>query len=176
MAHYQVFDRDDRTTGFSYNTDFSVGPSGVDRSDDVMLVQRMLRYLYIDQPAYMVERMESPLPKGIEDLQIDGEWSDALGEAIIAFKRRARLSGIMLHPDPIVLPCGPDARVKSRVTRATFTIRVMHRTCEVAADDANANPYVVPPDEWPYDVGLPQRLRDALRVYRDQALGWHPNT
>lgn len=176
MAHYQVYVNDDYVPRTTYNTDFEVGPSGFNVTDDVMLIQKMLRYLYVDQPAYLAEREKAPVPDGISDLTIDGKWSAALGRSIQAFKLHARRNGVLLYPDAIVLPGAPDARVKSRVTGASYTINTLSLYCVRASEDADANPYVEAPGNWPYDNDNPKELRDALKTYRERAWGWKSNT
>jgi hypothetical protein len=176
MAHYQVVSVGDDSEYRTYNTDFAVGPSGFNVTDDVMLIQKMLRYLYIEQPAYFVERIQAPVPAGIADMAVDGQWSDALSESIKAFKLKARQLGDLLYPDAIVLPCGPDARVKSRVTAARYTITVLIAYSVRASNDPSANPYVAAPSDWPDDTDNPKELRDALKVHRERAWGWSGNS
>ena len=176
MAHYQIFVSKSYNPVTTYNTDFAVGPSGFNRIDDVMLIQKMLRYLYIEQPSFLVGRAGAPVPEGLADQEVDGKWSDVLARSIVDFKVWGRKNRAMLFPDPIVLPCGPNAWAKSRVTGTMYTIGVLGNCCRYAENDPGGNPYVTDPPGWPYDEEIPKELRDALLTYREQAFGWNRNT
>jgi hypothetical protein len=154
----------------TYNIDFPIGPGRTNNKDDVALVQKLLRYIFVETEHG--RRRGSPLPRGTPDIVVDGKFGPTTSKYILHFKQALRLRGFSVFPDAVVLPFGPDKDQKSVVTKTFYTMALLLTTAQNADDEAPLKSLEL----LPSNPDVPPELRDSLKVIKPQAEGFEQGT
>ncbi len=130
--------------GHAYNVNYAVGANGVNRRDDVLLVQWMLHRIYADGTLP---------PVGGPPLKVDGYAGPQTVKWIAAFQARVRASGESCHVDGRV----DSARKQvASVTKTVYTIIWLNAGLRKYSPAAFADPAS--------DPTCPKELLTALAV------------
>lgn len=124
------FETDDG--GHGYNVNYAVGIKGVNRRDDVFLVQWMLHRIYTDALFQ---------PVGGKKLKVDGYAGPQTVKWITAFQERVRAKGDACHVDGRV---DSARKPTASVTRTVYTILWLNAYLRKYNPTAFANPAVDP--------------------------------
>ena len=154
----------------TYNIDFPIGPGRINNKDDVALVQKLLRYIYVETDH--ARNKGFAVPRGTPDIGVDGKFGPTTSKYILHFKQHARALGFSVFFDAVILPFGPDEFQKSAVTKTTFTMRLLLTSAQNADDEAQGRKL----DRLAFDPGTPAELRDSLQVIKPQADGFVEGT
>jgi len=154
----------------SYNIDFPIGPGRINNTDDVALVQKLLRYIYVETDH--ARNKGFAVPRGTPDIGVDGKFGPTTSKYILHFKQHARSLGFSVFFDGVILPFGPDEFQKSAVTKTTFTMRLLLTSAQNADDEAPLRKLEL----LPTNPDIPAELRDSLKVIKPQADGFVEGT
>jgi hypothetical protein len=139
-----------------FNIDFSVGPGGVDLPDDVMLVQMLLRIVY-------VENQLLPPMAGQKELKVTGKSSDQLMYSyILHFKTQLLKRGQDIYPDKVLDPLrdnNPD--MVGTLSRKRYAFSYLQNLCSGQAPERF--------NSFPEDPTTPDILVSALNQTRKTA-------
>jgi hypothetical protein len=155
---------------FTFNIDFPIGPGRINNRDDVMLVQKLLRFVYVETDH--ARNKGFAVPRGTPDIGVDGKFGPTTSKYILHFKQHARLLGFSVFFDAVILPFGPDDTQKSAVTKTFYTMRLLLTSAQNADDEAPGRKL----DRLAFDPDTPGELRDSLQVIKPQADGFVEGT
>jgi hypothetical protein len=103
-----------------YNLDFSVGRGGRNHHDDVMLLQTLLRMLYIECTDPGTREFRPPLPDE-PDIVVDGWIGPITCRYILHYKNTLRKEGKKLYPDEVMDPFRDnDVLSKSTISKTEY--------------------------------------------------------
>jgi len=153
-------------THFTFNIDFPIGPGRINNRDDVMLVQKLLRFVYVETDH--ARNLGFAMPRGTPDIGVDGKFGPITSKYILHFKQHVRSTGFPVFLDAVVLPFGPDDKQTSAVTKTFYTMRLLLTSAQNADDKAPTRKL----DRLAADPDIPAELRDSLRVIKPQADGF----
>jgi hypothetical protein len=154
----------------TYNIDFPIGPGRFNMKDDVALVQKLLRYIFVETEH--ARRRGAPLPRGTPDIVVDGKFGPTTSKYIVHFKLALRRRSFSVFPDAVILPFGPDSDQQSVVTKTFYTMRLLLTTAQNADDEAPRKSLEL----LPSNPDVPAELRNSLKVIRPQAKGFVEGT
>jgi hypothetical protein len=160
------FNSDNSKTFREYNIDFSVGRGGQNRTEDAMLVQALLRILYIENTDAKFAASMPPLPDK-PDIVVDGLVGPTTNRYIMHFKNQARQKGLKMHPDEIMDPFRanePDSISTISKTRYAFGALMNVAAKADAASGLNKFANLPEHDE------TKEPLKSALKQSRGNAL------
>jgi hypothetical protein len=155
------------TTLRGYNIDFSVGQGGTNLTADVMLVQTLLRILYIENTDSEIAGTRAPLPDN-PDIVVDGDAGSTTKRYILHFKNQARQSGSTLFPDEVMDPFrGNNPNGLSTISKTRYAFGVLLANARKADDASGLGKFAVlaeHKDTHPtLKVALKQTRSDALQ-------------
>ncbi|MPZ18958.1 MAG: hypothetical protein GEV06_13740 [Luteitalea sp.] len=143
----------------SYNADFRVGRAAANRKDDVMLVQALLRMVYIQ--GFDPKGEYAPLPDE-PDIMVDGIVGPITQRYIMHFKDQARRAGVPLYPDQCMDPIRhSNPQSVSTIRNQRYALGVLLEVAERARPDLFST--------LPEHKDTPEMLRRALRQRRGEA-------
>jgi peptidoglycan hydrolase-like protein with peptidoglycan-binding domain len=154
----------------TYNIDFPIGPGRFNKKDDVALVQKLLRYIYVETDH--MRRRGSPMPRGTPDIVVDGKFGPTTSKYILHYKQFLRSHGPSVFPDAVILPFGPNEDQMSVVTKTFYTMRLLLTSARHADDEAPVKNL----EQLPSNPDIPAELRVSLRVIKPQADGFEEGT
>jgi len=154
----------------TYNIDFPIGPGRINNKDDVALVQKLLRYIFVETKH--ARNRGFPMPRGTPDIVVDGKFGPTTSKYILRFKEFVRSLGFSVFPDAVILPFGPDQFQKSVVTKTFYTMRLLLTSAQNADDEATLKSLEL----LPSNPDVPAELRDSLKVIKPQADGFEEGT
>lgn len=162
---------DGRPVHVTFNIDFPIGPGRINNRDDVMLVQKLLRFVYVETDH--ARNKGFAMPRGTPDIGVDGKFGPITSKYILHFKQHARSTGFPVFLDAVVLPFGPDDKQQSVVTKTFYTMRLLLTSAQNADEEAPGQGRV---DRLAADPDIPSELRDSLQVSKPQADGFVEGT
>jgi len=165
-----VQDEDGFTPRLNYNIDFPIGPGRFNKKDDVALVQKLLRYIYVETEYF--PRHGFPLPRGTPDIVVDGKFGPTTSKYILHYKQALRARNVSVFPDAVILPFGPDKDQRSVVTKTYYTMRHLLGSARLADDEAPVKSL----EDLPFNPDIPAELRSSLRVSKRRAAGFEEGT
>jgi hypothetical protein len=154
----------------TYNIDFPIGPGRINNKDDVALVQKLLRFIYVETDH--ARNRGFAMPRGTPDIGVDGKFGPTTSKYILHFKQHVRSKGFSVFLDAVILPFGPDEFQRSVVTKTFYTMRLLLTSAENADDEAPRRSLNL----LPANPDIPAELRDSLRVIKPQADGFVEGT
>jgi hypothetical protein len=148
-----------------YNIDFSVGRGGANRKDDGMLVQTLLRIVYIENTDPELRSSRPPLPDN-PDIVVDGIVGPTTQRYIMHFKNQARQRGLNLHPDEIMDPFrGNDANSQSTISKTRYAFGVLVANAHLVDEKSGLGKFAILPEHPETHptlrLALTQTRRDA---------------
>ena len=153
-----------------YNIDYSVGDGQHNRKDDVMLVQKLLRFVFYET-GYGPKK-GFPVLSDVPDIAVDGACGPTTRRYIVYFKQCLRKTGYSVYPDAIILPFGPDVTQKSVVTKTAYTMAHLLETARHADDEAPLKSLELLANQ----PDLPPELSNSLKQVKPKAPGYRPGT
>jgi hypothetical protein len=150
-----------------FNIDFSVGRGGTNRKEDAMLVQTLLRILYIENTDANVGAALPPLPDK-PDIVVDGLVGPTTNRYIMHFKNQVRQKGVKLHPDEVMDPFRdnePDNL--STISKTRYAYGALMNLAAKADEASGLNKFTILPEhddtKEPLKSALKQTRRTALQ-------------
>jgi hypothetical protein len=164
---YQFFrlNSDSGQTFREYNIDFSVGRGGRNRKEDAMLVQTLLRILYIENTDSGFSERFPGLPDK-PDIVVDGLVGNTTNRYIMHFKNQARQKGLKLHPDEIMDPFRdnePDSI--SKISKTRYAFGALMNVAAKADAASGLNKFAILPEH----AETKELLKVALKQTRNDA-------
>lgn len=162
--HFFAIGKTSKRLRRGYNIDFSVGQGGRNRTEDVLLVQTLLRMVYIENTDPGVASMFPPLP---DDIVVDGLFGSITHRYILRFKDQLRATGTALHPDAIMDPFrSNDPFSVSRIAKKEYAFGLLLRAAAQADEKSNLQKF----DGLIEHVETHPSLKLALTQQRGDAL------
>ena len=154
----------------TYNIDFPVGPGRFNKKDDVALVQKLLRYIFVETD--LLRKRGVLPPRGTPDIVVDGKFGPTTSKYIVHFKQALRARGFSVFPDAVILLFGPDKDQKSVVTKTNYSMLLLLNAAQKSDDEAPVKSLEL----LPSNPDVPAELRVSLRVIKPQAEGFEQGT
>lgn len=131
-----------------------------------MLVQTLLKILFIENTDVAVRELAPPLPDE-PDIVVDGIVGPITQRYIVHFKNRARIAGHALYPDEIMDPFRDnDPNKTSTISKTEYAFAVLMNGAVKADEASNLRKF----DFLPEHPETHPVLRLALTQTREEAL------
>ena len=146
-----------------YNLDYAVGQGGRNALEDVMLLQTLLRMLYIENTS---TNIGSLFPRLTDDIEVDGRYGPITHRYLMRFKNQLRATGTKLYPDAIMDPFRDnDPFSVGKKSHTEYAFGQLLRGASVADDESNLKKF----DGLVEHEDTHPSLRAALTQQRDDA-------
>jgi hypothetical protein len=162
--HFFTIDKTSQRLRRGYNVDFAVGQGGRNRTEDLMLLQTLLRLLYVENTS---PAMRAMFPPTGDDVVVDGKFGPVTHRYVLRFKNQMRALGTVLYPDAVMDPFRDnDPFSVSKNSRTEYAFGLLLRAAARADEESNLRRF----DDLVQLEETHPTLKIALRQSRDDAL------